>query len=202
MGNQKRGPNWILGSLFCVSLGVHVMLIGYLNGLFSATKNVTRIEVSINDISKPKERSFPKPRTRIKPPEETKTITKVNVNSLVEKLPEPTNSVPGEYPHLGRVQEINVPEVINAPKPTISAWNPRRLESGTPQTTLNDYLAMVRLRIDRHKTYPQAARMRQLQGTVVVHFVITLEGTVKTLKIIQSSGYTVLDEAGLKAIRD
>lgn len=66
----------------------------------------------------------------------------------------------------------------------------------------NDYLAMVRLRIDRHKTYPQAARMRQLQGTVVVHFVITLEGTVKTLKIIQSSGYTVLDEAGLKAIRD
>ena len=66
----------------------------------------------------------------------------------------------------------------------------------------NTYLMMVRSKIEQHKIYPRQASLRQIQGTVVIHFIITLEGIVKRIDVVQSSGFTVLDQAGLKAVKD
>ena len=66
----------------------------------------------------------------------------------------------------------------------------------------NTYLTMVRSKIEQHKIYPRQASLRQIQGTVVIHFIITLEGIVKRADVVQSSGFTVLDQAGLKAVKD
>jgi TonB family protein len=64
------------------------------------------------------------------------------------------------------------------------------------------YLMMVRSKIEQHKIYPRRASLRQIQGTVVIHFIITLEGIIKGVDVVQSSGFTVLDQAGLKAVKD
>ena len=61
---------------------------------------------------------------------------------------------------------------------------------------------MVRSKIEQHKIYPRQASLRQIQGTVIIHFIITLEGIVKGVDLVQSSGFTVLDQAGLKAVKD
>ncbi len=66
----------------------------------------------------------------------------------------------------------------------------------------NSYLMMVRSKIEQHKIYPRQASLRQIQGTVIIHFIITLEGIVKGVDLVQSSGFTVLDQAGLKAVKD
>ena len=64
------------------------------------------------------------------------------------------------------------------------------------------YLMMVRSKIEQHKIYPRRASLRQVQGTVIIHFIITLEGIIKGVDVVQSSGFTVLDQAGLKAVKD
>lgn len=64
------------------------------------------------------------------------------------------------------------------------------------------YLMMVRSKIEQHKIYPRRASLRQVQGTVIIHFIITLEGIVKGVDVVQGSGFTVLDQAGLKAVKD
>ena len=64
-----------------------------------------------------------------------------------------------------------------------------------------DYFTIVRLKIEEHKTYPRLASIRQICGTVIIHFIITPEGAVKEVDIVQSSGSSLLDQAGLQAVR-
>lgn len=75
--------------------------------------------------------------------------------------------------------------------------------SGQGSGTVRDaYWIMIRSKIEQHKVYPRRATLQQLQGTVVVHFIITLEGIIKNVNVEQSSGFTLLDKAGLKAVKD
>jgi len=48
--------------------------------------------------------------------------------------------------------------------------------------------------VRRHLQYPYLARRMGWEGKVVVSFVLTKEGTVKEVKVVNSSGYKVLDE--------
>ncbi|MBA3013878.1 MAG: energy transducer TonB [Proteobacteria bacterium] len=62
------------------------------------------------------------------------------------------------------------------------------------------YLTMVRGRIESHKNYPIMARRRQIEGRVGIRFVISQEGEVRNVEIAQSSGYETLDQAAQKAV--
>lgn len=48
--------------------------------------------------------------------------------------------------------------------------------------------------------YPRAARLGQQQGTVLVAFTISKDGTVSELKIATSSGFALLDKNALEAV--
>lgn len=48
--------------------------------------------------------------------------------------------------------------------------------------------------------YPGAAIRRGYSGTVLLKVLVTAEGRVRDLQIIQSSGYPMLDKAALKAV--
>jgi protein TonB len=80
-----------------------------------------------------------------------------------------------------------------------SGGNSRGSGGGAAEDT---YLMMIRSKIEQHKIYPRQASLRQIQGTVVIHFIITLEGIIKGVDVVQSSGFTVLDQAGIKAVKD
>jgi protein TonB len=64
------------------------------------------------------------------------------------------------------------------------------------------YLYGVKLKIEGVWRYPEAARKSALQGKGLVTFTIQRDGTLGDLKLLTSSGYPILDEAVLKAIRD
>jgi protein TonB len=61
---------------------------------------------------------------------------------------------------------------------------------------------MVRLKIERHKKYPDSARIRQIEGSVTVCFVITPEGDIKSAEVVRTSGNRALDGAALMAVKD
>jgi TonB family protein len=49
--------------------------------------------------------------------------------------------------------------------------------------------------------YPVRARREGWQGTVVVQVVLSSNGTIKSLNVLKSSGYDILDRAAVEAIR-
>jgi TonB family protein len=59
------------------------------------------------------------------------------------------------------------------------------------------------LRLDnKPPAYPRIARLRGYQGTVILNVLVNRNGTVSELKIVQSSGYWILDKSALTAVRD
>lgn len=52
-----------------------------------------------------------------------------------------------------------------------------------------------------HRTYPTDARLRNIQGTVVVRFTVTADGRVIDLAVLQSSGNRRLDRAAEDMLR-
>lgn len=50
--------------------------------------------------------------------------------------------------------------------------------------------------------YPSTARRRGYQGTVTLEVMVTESGSVQKINIFKSSGYTVLDKAAIKAVKN
>ncbi len=63
------------------------------------------------------------------------------------------------------------------------------------------YLNGVKSRIEGVWKYPEAAKRSALQGRGLISFTIQRDGSLSELKLLTSSGYPVLDEEILKAIR-
>jgi len=66
----------------------------------------------------------------------------------------------------------------------------------------DDYLERVRRRISQFKRYPDAARKQKQQGDGTVGFRIARDGTVLDAWIEHSTGYPLLDQAIVQAVRD
>ena len=49
--------------------------------------------------------------------------------------------------------------------------------------------------------YPILARRRGYEGTVVLRVLVDVQGKVKTLQIVESSGHRILDRAALAAVK-
>jgi periplasmic protein TonB len=67
---------------------------------------------------------------------------------------------------------------------------------------LSEHFAYIRDKILRNVSYPRLASRMGWQGKVLLSFVITADGSVRAFKIIQSSGFIVLDKSAIKTVRD
>jgi periplasmic protein TonB len=67
---------------------------------------------------------------------------------------------------------------------------------------LNDHFAYIRDKIFRNVSYPDAAKRMGWQGKVLLSFIITADGSVRAFKIIQSSGFSLLDKSAIETVRD
>lgn len=71
-----------------------------------------------------------------------------------------------------------------------------------PDPVLEDgYRARIRQAVDAHKHYPRMARRLGTEGRVVVAFTIEADGRLAGVRVVESSGSALLDEAALEAVR-
>lgn len=63
-------------------------------------------------------------------------------------------------------------------------------------------LAVPRYGQNREPYYPAAAREQGWQGTALLKVLVLKNGTVGSLEIKRSSGYSILDRSALKAVKD
>lgn len=64
------------------------------------------------------------------------------------------------------------------------------------------YLERLKYRIEYIWRYPEKARIEHLQGDLYIRFSILKNGRLGDFHILRSSGYNVLDEAALQALKD
>ena len=94
-----------------------------------------------------------------------------------------TRSARVSSPPSGKSDPENIPDV--------DASGDKRLRRAEPLYRLNP-----------PPKYPRIARRRGYQGQVILEVLVDLEGKVVDLKIHQSSGYSILDKAALKSVRN
>jgi protein TonB len=192
---SKRRPNWLLRSLLGVSLSVHLIVFMHVAGIYQSNA-LSYIELTLHDVSKPPPRSIPRPRHRPKAPQPSDvkrlTITQKRIPSFKPIKIEPAEkNLPS-----GIVEGISIPDVGVTSAPSFADWSPGDLD------TSGNYLEMVRLKIEQHKSYPGTAKTSHIEGRVVIRFVITAEGDVRELQVAKSSNQEVLDTAALRAVKN
>ncbi|MBU1163231.1 MAG: TonB family protein, partial [Proteobacteria bacterium] len=140
---------------------------------------------------KPPSRNIPRPRLLPKTPRRPKDIKRLTareriIPSLKEMKMDPLEkNLPDSL-----VESISMPDIPDNPVNT------------SDYVTSKDYFEMVRVRIESHKTYPGAAKTRQIEGQVTVRFVIESDGSISSSKIVESARHRVLDQAALSAVKD
>ncbi|MDO8446818.1 MAG: energy transducer TonB [Deltaproteobacteria bacterium] len=151
-----------------------------------------------------------KPIPAVKPAESTPPVAGRDTKATPEPHPievPKTPSLPGIKdltPSLDQLTKTGVEKGENGEKGEEG-------EGGKDEETLSldstdikyeSYLYGVRLKIEGVWKYPEAAKRSALRGRGLLSFTIQRDGTLSDLTLLTSSGYPILDEAILKAIRD
>lgn len=197
---SKSRPNWLLRGLVVVSLAIHLVIFAHVSGIYRSNA-LSYIELTMQDISKPPARSIPRPRHRPKAPQPQDVkrvkITQQRIPSLKPIKVEPVEkNLPDTL-----VEGVTMPDIPATTGLNIADWTPGEQAEEAGGYSSITYLEMVRLKIERHKKYPDAARARHIEGRVTIRFVITPEGDARVVEVANTSGHKALDTAALKAVK-
>ncbi len=215
---------WPLALTLAISIGLHAVLALCLSAVTIPSLIVR--DLTFQDFSDPPPRIIPRPRHVPREIQNLADITDIKDLRTPQRLLPPPEPIKTEPPQKSRVagasfagladaadlggEKIDVPVVpgsLLAHGGTgLGQWTPRDLAAisgaGTDYTTSQSYLEMVRLKIERHKKYPEEARTRRIEGRVTVKFVITPEGEIKDTAVVKSSSRKALDAAALQAVQN
>ncbi len=97
-------------------------------------------------------------------------------------------------------------EVKQAPKPTPASNLTQEGNSNTQTLAYNEgvsdeFLSKIRTAIASHNPYPRMARLRKMQGEVVLEFVLDIDGSLDGVKILSSTAGEILNKSALKALK-
>lgn len=95
-----------------------------------------------------------------------------------------------------------VPEATQDTAMTEDRTNSSTTSQATAGAMLESYLlGRLQHELSRYLRYPQLARERGWQGTVVIGVAVAPSGALSGTRLLQSSGYALLDEVSLAGLR-
>ena len=90
-------------------------------------------------------------------------------------------------------------------KTALYAKRPRRkaINAATREHKYAAYLEAWRRKVEYvgNLNYPDEARRRKLYGDLILHVAVRSDGSVERLRVVRSSGHSVLDEAAMNIVR-
>lgn len=214
-----------------VSILVHAAILSaflYASSLEPIKKKVISLDFSVveniqptaskgeNKVAEAKKVKAVKPKP--KPVEKKKIVKKVEKKEVALPKPEPVveKQIVPEVEEIIEEPEVNeVEEVIEAEtdessveEEVLTATN--NLESNSlvdnsaaasQARYVKNHFLYIKEKIQKQIVYPRIARRRGIQGKTVISFVIQADGSVKDLKIVESSGYDILDRNAIKTVK-
>lgn len=169
--------------------------------------------------SSPRPERVRKEEKRMEPQQPFKEMVKKNAEPFIERsvtdtsseeqspLPPVTQKVVSSLSETGKESKSNISEAGGTL--TTSPMNNRAIASNSTidsterarQRYLKEHFTYIRDIITRNISYPFMARKMGWSGKVTVSFVITEDGSVRDIKIIESSGFDVLDRNAADTVR-
>lgn len=104
---------------------------------------------------------------------------------------------PGLFPTDDRIAELERKYESEAPKGEVG----KTLSLNTSELKYQKYLMDMKRKIEFHWEYPALAARNAWQGSLKVNFKINRDGTVSDIALERSSGYPMLDDAAITAVR-
>lgn len=145
------------------------------------------------NVSPPME-EIAKPQSKILPPEEKIKEETLPKEELIEKKEEKPLTL---FPTKERISELSK----EYEKTTPVGEKGRDISFDTNEPRFTTYFEGLKAKIYREWEYPDAAVREGLAGRLWVRFVIKKDGALEEVTLIRGSGYPMLDDAALSAIR-
>lgn len=151
--------------------------------------------------------SYKKPPVPQKLPPQ-KTVTKVNKKQVLRPREEKKITAPVKVEEKSietppQVEESSiVPEDVNYTESAVDEavyTQPLGIEEAVSEVITE---AEPLYKINPEPPYPKMARKRGYQGTVLLSVLVNKEGRVDNLWLFESSGYNILDNAALEAVKE
>ena len=141
------------------------------------------------------------PPEKIEVVETPKIVPLETKKKIVEKVvPEPVvqEQVEPEPEELvAEQEELPVAEVtkkVSSPKPADTVLVKR-------QRYYKEHFKYIQDNVQSKITYPRIARKMGWQGKVLISFIICLDGTVKDIQVVESSGHKALDKNAIEIVQ-
>ena len=208
MSDDPHKPNWLFRGLILLSVGIHLLLFTQVSHLYRP-RDISRIELTLKQVSSFSQRQIPKLRPRSKPLAEMYEPIQAEVLQSLSSPMEPRQYVmpdPVDPNSLtGRKQTTQLPAVEDT---TVAEWQDES-ESLTAESSADrDDDAMTRyyklisekVREEAFKRYERISKRRNVQGLVEIEFTIGRDGEVVSADIVKSSGSRILDRTALDAV--
>lgn len=210
MYDDFHKPNWLLRGLIFLSVGVHLILLIQMTHLYRP-RVISRIELTLKQISNTFQREIPRPRLPLKPLTEPKGQTVAGALEKPYTLRKPLQYVlppPIEFdrlmnnkhiPRIPLIEDTGIAKWQDEPDEALSDSVPPSAEN--PVAAERAYTDLVQRRIDTVKQYPKRAQRRNEQGVVKIVFTIGNDGEIVSVNILASSGSRLLDGAAIDAVK-
>jgi TonB family protein len=104
---------------------------------------------------------------------------------------------PSLFPTDDRVAELSRKYETEAPKGEVG----KTLSLNTSELKYQRYLMDMKKRIEFYWEYPSLAARNGWQGNLMINFKINRDGSVSDISLERSSGYPMLDDAAMTAVR-
>ena len=129
-----------------------------------------------------------------KEPEKKKVIKKVEKKKILKVQKEPVPKTP-------EPEKIEVAEEVEGPEDDVieDEKEVKAVEEVAAKKSVQAIMAVPLYRHNPPPVYPKAAKRRGYQGTVILKVLVTVEGKVADLHVLESSGFSILDKAAKKS---
>lgn len=134
---------------------------------------------------RPIPKSSPLPQTPAPMPEQANPIPETAIPPPLETVSGATGET-GPSPPGPIAEKAEAATVLSA---GAAETQPEQIREASPRYDINPA-----------PPYPSQARRRGYQGTVMLHVLVTASGTVADARLLQSSGYSLLDRSAMTAI--
>lgn len=146
-----------------------------------------------------------KPQQKVTKATHPKKVSKPTTQKQIKNIPQKTQAT--QQTQEVKKQEIQKQESTQAqdtPKPQENEISTESQESieliASVQGEHFELYERVHSALLKNVFYPKKARYKRLSGIVILEFVLEKNGEISQERVIQSSGYALLDESALKAL--
>jgi periplasmic protein TonB len=212
---MPRNFHFELIAIFFSALIHAAVAIPYFSGKFTSASNkqtTTPLKLAMfKTAPEPVKTITPEPPKPVTPPPKPvkpKPVVKKKTKPIVKPKPRPMRKPVVETKIEPPKPEVEPqPEIVQAAPPP----QPVAALEAEPEKMMHDPGLITRLEdeyrltlsklIDASKDYPRRAQRRNIEGRAIVSFLVLSDGTVKQIRVIDSTGHKILDKAVIKAIQ-